>query len=252
MFETAFNPSGWPQWMAIKLDQLGLSEVLGLDSQFMIAVIASLVFGLLIGSERSYNGRAAGMRTYALVSLTSTILCAASVHPEVLMLASTPTGIDPTRTVQGVMTGIGFLGGGLIAKEGFNIKGLTSAASIWGAAGIGVLCGLHLVGEAGFVTVLFLIILIGLRTVEPMIPHRTYADLTLGFAAMGEIEHETVKSWIERFGFVEVQTTFSREKQHYVLKMTLRGGKTSSLEELSKFIRRNPDIRTFELAPRKD
>lgn len=251
----AANPPaffGFIAWMEQVLIDSGLKDSIGIEPKFLLAVLASLVLGLLIGTERSYNGRAAGMRTYALVCMTAAILCAASIHPEVLLLAHTPAGIDPTRTVQGIMTGIGFLGSGLIIREGFSIKGLTSAACIWAAAGVGVLCGLHLIGEAILVSATILVVLIGVRLVEPLMPHRTYADMMIAMPVDSDIGHDTVKNLVGEYGFSVMTTSYAQVKNQYRMQMILRGSKNSSLEGLSDYIRRTPAIRNFELHPRKD
>lgn len=106
-------------------------------------LIGALLLGSLVGYERAYHGRAAGMRTYGLVCMASAGLTVIAGYPELWfggqhLVSSTP---DPTRVMQGIVTGIGFLGAGVIVKEGLNISGLTTAASIWAASCIGVLIG---------------------------------------------------------------------------------------------------------------
>lgn len=106
-------------------------------------LLGALALGLLVGYERSYHGRAAGMRTYGLVCLASAALTVVVGYPEFWFggrghAASNP---DVTRVIQGIVTGIGFLCSGVIIKEGFTISGLTTAASIWLVSTIGVLVG---------------------------------------------------------------------------------------------------------------
>lgn len=106
----------------------------------------ALLLGVMFGYERFYHGRAAGMRTYGLVCMVAAGLTSASLLPN-LWLGGHPTGqgiIDPTRTIQGIMTGIGFLGAGIIMQDGLKISGLTTAASIWAVAAIGILAGFGL------------------------------------------------------------------------------------------------------------
>ena len=103
-------------------------------------LLGALALGLLVGYERSYHGRAAGMRTYGLVCLASAALTVVVGYPEFWFggrghAASNP---DVTRVIQGIVTGIGFLCSGVIIKEGFTISGLTTAASIWLVSTIGV------------------------------------------------------------------------------------------------------------------
>ena len=100
--------------------------------------LAALVAGGAIGLERSYHGRAAGLRTYALVCFGSALLVAAAQYE---LFARGDAGDGVTRVIQGIVTGIGFLGAGVIVKEGFTVRGLTTAASVWVASAIGVVLG---------------------------------------------------------------------------------------------------------------
>lgn len=107
-------------------------------------LLGALLLGLLVGYERSYHGRAAGMRTYGLVCMASAALTVITGYPNFWYGGHATVSLataDPTRVIQGIVTGVGFLGAGVIMKEGLNISGLTTAASIWASSAIGVLVG---------------------------------------------------------------------------------------------------------------
>lgn len=145
----------------------------------------ALVAGSVVGLERSYNGRVAGFRTHALVAIAAATAMTVVHSPSLLSSAApgaTAAG-DATRVVQGVMTGVGFLGGGVIFKEGANIQGLTTAASIWATAAIGLLCGIGLWPTALFAAVLVLIVLTLMRYVEALVPARVRAEGAFRFVA---------------------------------------------------------------------
>jgi putative Mg2+ transporter-C (MgtC) family protein len=93
---------------------------------FRIAV--ALVIGGVIGFERSFHGRPAGFRTHSLVCIASALLMLVTVYQSEWMTVVPPDAIrtDPTRMAQGIMTGIGFLGAGVIFKEGLTVRGLTT------------------------------------------------------------------------------------------------------------------------------
>src|ERR1041385_8615149 len=117
-------------------------------------LLVALVAGALIGYERSFQGRPAGVRTHALVCMASSLLMLLTVFQSSWFLASAEVvRIDPTRMAQGIMTGIGFLGAGVIVKEGLTVRGLTTAASIWTTAAIGILTGIGFYFAAGIGTV---------------------------------------------------------------------------------------------------
>ncbi|HEI8452908.1 TPA: MgtC family protein [Morganella morganii] len=106
---------------------------------YLLNLLAALALGALIGAERQWRQRMAGLRTNALVA----------VGAAVFILSSVTTSPDsPGRIAAQVVSGIGFLGAGVIMREGMNIRGLNTAATLWCSAGIGVLCGLGEFGPA--------------------------------------------------------------------------------------------------------
>jgi putative Mg2+ transporter-C (MgtC) family protein len=111
--------------------------------EMAIRVIAALAAGAFIGYERSYRGRPAGFRTHALVCMASSMLMLITVYEaHWVHTVGESVRLDPTRMAQGIMTGIGFLGAGVIMQEGFSVRGLWTAASIWITAAIGILAGI--------------------------------------------------------------------------------------------------------------
>jgi len=109
----------------------------------LVRVLTAVVVGALIGFERTFHGRPAGFRAHALVCIASSLLMLVTVYQNQWMTIVPLDAIrtDPTRMAQGIMTGIGFLGAGVIFKEGLTVRGLTTAASIWVTAAIGILLG---------------------------------------------------------------------------------------------------------------
>ena len=140
--------------------------------------VAALLAGGAIGLERSFHGRAAGLRTYALVCFGSALLVAAAQYE---FIAARARRGEVTRVIQGIVTGIGFLGAGVIVKEGFSVRGLTTAASIWVASAIGVVIGAgsYLTGaEASVVTLVALALL---RHLEDRLPAQSYVHVDVAF-----------------------------------------------------------------------
>lgn len=113
--------------------------VLGWENIAMRLLCAMLV-GLVIGTEREYTHRPAGMRTHILVALGA---CAVMITGQLIFTEYRPYGAspDPARLAAQVITGVGFLGAGTILREGINVKGLTTAASLWSVACLGIAAG---------------------------------------------------------------------------------------------------------------
>src|SRR5215475_5276557 len=156
-------------------------------------VLLALVLGGLVGMERTIRGRAAGFRTHTLVCLASALLMMAAVY-QGRWMSSNVVGsvtIDVTRTAQGIMTGIGFLGAGVIFKEGLTVRGLTTAASIWITAVLGILIGIGFWVPALVGTTATLLVLSAFRAIENNLPGEFYAHHHLRFkreAVMSEEE----------------------------------------------------------------
>ncbi|HWZ71342.1 MAG TPA: MgtC/SapB family protein, partial [Casimicrobiaceae bacterium] len=149
-----------------------------LEYELLLRPLLALLAGALVGLERSYRGRAAGLRTYALVCLGSALLVVLAEE-----LSRGPAGGvgDSTRVIQGIVTGIGFLGAGVIVKEGFSVRGLTTAASIWVISAVGVVIGGGFYVLGAIATALTLALLSILRTVEDRLPSQTYVHCHLSF-----------------------------------------------------------------------
>lgn len=140
----------------------------------------ALGLGLLLGYERSYHGRAAGMRTYALVCLASAGLTVIVGYSEFWFGGHGQT-VNAAPIIQGIITGVGFLGAGVIIKEGYSISGLTTAASIWSAAAIGVLVGVGFYAAAMLLSVMSAIVMMWVSKLEAWLPSRHAIAITLSF-----------------------------------------------------------------------
>jgi len=168
---------------------------ISLNALIFLNLLGSLALGLLVGYERSYHGRAAGMRTYGLVCVASTALTIVCGYPGYWFgghsLATGLTIGDPTRVIQGIVTGIGFLGAGVIMKEGFNISGLTTAASIWATCVIGVTIGLGFYAAGILLGLLLAMFMMWGARLEHWLPSRPAIAVTMRFRP-GYHPHEAV------------------------------------------------------------
>jgi len=167
-------------------------------------IVIALFLGFLFGYERSYHGRAAGMRTYGLVCMVAAVLTSLSAHPAFWLggeATVNPAIVDPTRTIQGIVTGIGFLGAGIIMKDGFRISGLTTAASIWASSAIGILVGLEFYVAAVVMTLLAeLFVLMGARFDE-FLPSRRPIFVALQFSKEVRPSEEKIRTLTQQCGY---------------------------------------------------
>lgn len=129
--------------------------------EFIIRLFAASIAGGALGIERESSNKSAGLRTNMIVSVGASIYVMISTS----ILEGSTTG-DPSRVMGQIVTGIGFLGAGVIMHQGSNVKGLTTAATIWSSAALGCLAGFGMYWELAASTVLIIIINSVLRKID--------------------------------------------------------------------------------------
>ena len=138
----------------------------------LLRVVTGVGLGTLIGVERQYRSRRAGLRTNALVAVGSTLFVLLSAHG-FGGVEGTP---DPTRVAAQIVSGIGFLGGGVILRDGFSVRGLNTAATLWCTAAVGALAGAGLYSTAIVGTAAVVLVNILLRVLGRQIDRFPYAE----------------------------------------------------------------------------
>jgi putative Mg2+ transporter-C (MgtC) family protein len=230
---------------------------LGHDDLVIIGrVVGALIIGALIGFERTFHGRPAGFRTHSLVCIASAILMIVTVYQNQWMRFVEHDAIrtDPTRMAQGIMTGIGFLGAGVIFKEGLTVRGLTTAASIWVTAAIGILVGIGFWFAAVVGAVAALVVLGLFRYIEARLPSEFYAHHMLRFTREHVLGAEEVHRLIEDHGFTiaNLSSRLSESGQHFEYRMTIKSRDRKNAETLSTHLRSRPEVVEFRITPTGD
>lgn len=144
----------------------------------VLNMAVALLLGWFVGYERYFSGRAVGSQVYCLVCATSCAVTLLAGYPAMWYWGSVQSAIaaDPTKVIGAVLTGIGFLGAGIIVKSGPNVRGLTTAASIWGSSAIGILVGVGFYVPAIGLTALFVVCMAIVPRIEQRLPaHATMA-----------------------------------------------------------------------------
>lgn len=201
-------------------------------------IVAAAAMGAALGLERELNAQPAGLRTHMLVSMGAALFTLAGVG-----LA----GSDPTRIAAQVVTGIGFLGGGAILREGANVRGLTTAASLWLAAAIGLAVGLrHWLGAVG-VTILGLIVLWLVKYFErEALPRRRMLEVAITLkpdAHLDQVEAEA-KRILPRSQVQRV--SFSATGQSLVLSSQPQTG--AAIAQIGERLRAVPGVHGVEVS----
>jgi len=214
--------------------------------EVLLRICVAAILAGLVGLERETAKRPAGFRTHILVSVSSCLVMIGNLYA--FELFKNQANMDPTRLGAQVISGIGFLGAGTILKEGATIRGLTTAASLWSVACIGLVCGLGFYVGAVFATIFVLISLIALNKIENMINKKNaYIHLTLKSVdkpgQLGKIGTElgnlnlTIKN-------VAIEPA---DEYSVIIKLLLKGSKNVKIEDIINSISLVEDVSLIEI-----
>ena len=222
----------------------------------VVRLAVALVIGGFIGLERTLHGRPAGFRTHSLVCLASSLLMLVTVY-QLHWMTEVPLDTirgDPTRMAQGIMTGIGFLGAGVIFKEGLNVRGLTTAASIWVTAALGILVGIGFYFPAVLGAIITIAVLHVFRRIESLLPSEYYAAHVLRFRRAKVIAEPDLRNLIGRHGLsiTNLSSRLTDEGKMFEYRMTIRSRDPRATEELSRQLRKRPEVVEFRISPSGD
>lgn len=227
----------------------------GVNIIVFLNLLGALLLGLLVGYERSYHGRAAGMRTYGLVCMASAALTVIAGYPEFWYggHATISPGADPTRIIQGILTGIGFLGAGVIMKEGFNISGLTTAASIWASSAIGVMVGVGFYATSMLLAVLSAACMMWVSRLEGWLPSHPALSISMRFKKGFVPREEVLRRIAFERGYEIAGGSFSisyqdeRPEWRFVAIM-LGKGRAASITDLADELGKFDGVENFNIA----
>ena len=145
------------------------------ETQMIIRLMLAAFLGGTVGIEREINSKAAGFRTHILVCIGSCLIMLTSMH--MFDIYRGVVSVDPGRIAAQVVSGIGFLGAGTIIRSRASVLGLTTAASLWSIAGIGLAVGSGLFIVSIFTTVLIIGSLLVLSKVQNKVSHRKHTEI---------------------------------------------------------------------------
>jgi putative Mg2+ transporter-C (MgtC) family protein len=221
----------------------------------MYPLICSVVAGALIGAEREFQGKPAGLRTHTLVCFASALMTLVGLRladwtsalPSDAQIVS-----DFARMPHAILTGIGFLGAGVIFREGTSVQGLTTAASLWLTAALGIVFGTGLL-EIGFIgTVIALAVLVLLRVVQRLSPPRPSVLLDVSVLAGSEYDGAWLQSNVRDMGLklgpLSLSESAVEGRRRYTALVSSKAGSVDC-ERLAEVFRNNPDVIDWALSP---
>ncbi|WP_234450902.1 MgtC/SapB family protein [Paracoccus sp. MC1862] len=228
-----------------------------LSADIGLPLLASLITGVLIGIDREVQGKPAGLRTHALVCLAATLLTLAAAQQELWTLKLVPgTQIvsDPTRMAHGILTGIGFLGAGVIFREGPSVHGLTTAASLWISAALGIVYGVGMFGLALIGTAATLLVLVGLRILYAVLPRSSGLRLTVAVRDEEGLDVAGLRRLLQTHGLPDQPLSQSYDAQARSTTFTARtwGASLADRDRLAEALRAHPAVLGFTLMLAED
>jgi putative Mg2+ transporter-C (MgtC) family protein len=216
--------------------------------EIIFKLLLGALLGGIIGFERQTHGRDAGFRTQLLVCVASVLLMIISESYYVQGgIVSQYAKVDPTRIASGAMTGVGFLGAGVILKTGFSIRGLTTAACIWivSAIGLAIGAGQYLAGIIGFVITVFSLWV--LRILEARMPRMSYRYVTLVTDDSGE--ESAIRSLFRKWGFeifeMNYRMEFAKKERDY--NFTVAAEESKPMNDVIEDVSSLSNIKSFEI-----
>ncbi len=225
-------------------------------SEIAVSLASALMAGGLIGLERSLNGRAAGFRTYALVCLGSAIAMIATTYPAHWTFVSHDESVlvDPSRVIQGIVTGVGFLGAGVIFREGFSVRGLTSAASIWVTSAIGILIGIGFVKAAVVSVLLTLSALTLFHLVETRLPQRCFSVARIRFAHAAAPDDRQLTALLAQHDFRISERTYQMTGESRDIEFTLKvwSSRRDAAADLARLLAADRSVTEFGIFPAQE
>ena len=217
----------------------------------LVRLTVALAAGALIGLERTYHGRPAGFRTHALVCTASSLLMLLTVF-QFQLLEDFPVEavrVDPTRMAQGIMTGIGFLGAGVIVRERLAVRGLTTAASIWMTAAIGILIGTGFYIAAGIAEVVALGTLALFRLIEAAMPTLHYARFMVRFRRESRMPEGELRATVTSHGITSINPSYAMDGEEplFQYEMTIRTRDPGNFQRLAETLTKMDEVHGFTI-----
>ena len=229
-----------------------ISTTIDIVSRLVLALAA----GGAVGLERAFHGRPAGIRTHSLVCVSSALLMLLTFYQWDLLkdMPLETIRVDPTRMAQGIMTGIGFLGAGVIMKEKLTIRGLTTAASIWMVASIGIMVGMGFYLPAFTAVAITLIVLSLFSKIEDIMPTRRFGRLMVRFKRSDIISKDELINIISEYDIKAYHPSYSLEDEGRVFQYqtTIYTHNLDNFHALASSLSKMEHISEFSINPTGD
>ena len=225
------------------------------DSDVMVPLLCSVISGALIGAEREFQGKPAGVRTHTLVCFASALVTVLGLRmaewtatfPEGTQIVS-----DMARMPHAILTGVGFLGAGVIFRSGMSVQGLTTAASLWLTASLGIVYGAGLLELALIATAIALVVLIMLRALRYLAPPQPVIRVQFCVKADSSFDVAQLTASLAALGLTAGLPSINLDRAGEVRRYSILAGSHKTridVEAIAREFLGNSSVQDFSIVP---
>lgn len=210
--------------------------------EFFIRILLSAVLGALVGLERTKRQKEAGIRTHCIIACAAAVFMILSKYAFVDPASALGTrGADGARIAAQVVSGISFLGAGVIFKNGNSIRGLTTAAGIWATSAIGMAIGAGMYWVGLITTVIMMVAQVVLHRFPVAGDAAVTQELAVSMADTPEL-HQALTRLLHSHGGCVTDSALSRDNVHIAMELTVRLAEPITYEEALRFMQEHPGV----------
>lgn len=211
--------------------------------EFLIRLLLSAALGALVGLERSKRQKEAGVRTHCIIACTSALFMILSKYAfvDTAIGADGLRGADPARIAAQVVSGISFLGAGVIFKNGNSIRGLTTAAGIWATSAIGMAIGAGMYWVGLITTAIMMVAQVVLHRFPVAGDAAVTQELAVSMTDTPEL-HQALNQLLDSHGGNVTDSALSRDNVHITMELTVRLAEPITYEEALQFMQEHPGV----------
>ena len=210
--------------------------------EFFIRILLSAVLGALVGLERTKRQKEAGIRTHCIIACAAAVFMILSKYAFVDPASALGTrGVDGARIAAQVVSGISFLGAGVIFKNGNSIRGLTTAAGIWATSAIGMAIGAGMYWVGLITTAIMMVAQVVLHRFPVAGDAAVTQELAVSMTDTPEL-HQALNQLLDSHGGNVTDSALSRDDTHITLELTVRLAEPITYEEALRFMQEHPGV----------
>ncbi len=210
--------------------------------EFFIRILLSAVLGALVGLERTKRQKEAGIRTHCIIACAAAVFMILSKYAFVDPASALGTrGVDGARIAAQVVSGISFLGAGVIFKNGNSIRGLTTAAGIWATSAIGMAIGAGMYWVGLITTAIMMVAQVVLHRFPVAGDAAVTQELAVSMTDTPEL-HQALNQLLDSHGGNVTDSALSRDDTHITMELTVRLAEPITYEEALRFMQEHPGV----------